>query len=613
MKMLNKWLMVGVLAYAAVLAATAQADVLWSEPFDGTQLNTNWTEFAHGAGAGATQSVGQVVLDTGITASTAHAALSTTTDQSGSVSIHAGEPLYNINAHPVTVRFDIASITGTPDGSRNVFYFSIGDDADGNYMPKSPFLDDGIGFSVEQLDAGWRINYSALVGGVESFGLVADLNGLPSAITYTLDGTLATIELEGTTSTGGDSVLTQTLADLSANLSGYTMAFGAFNRGAVSQKTVVTLNKVTVSAVAPPPPKPDDGVYTVICPRMFNVDMSTTPWGWEERLDYLANMTNTVNWPTVREKTDSIKFYITPLWGATKDRPEYRQALATLVHEEDLEVTIEIGGSRSAGGIPVNGDQAGELAAVDNQGLLQHWLDVPGARLDYITTDHSMMWDIRDLSTNQLELVIPEQVDYFVAMKAWRPGLKFGFIESLGYFGIDGTNTITGQAKRYNKTSATVPDMDFDEFLGEFMAQATAAGVEIDHFDLDWGFAAHCRDTLGSGNSHLWRTVDEFDYGRLLAFERVCHKYGIKVGVIFNDTTRNEVYTDAGCITDEECDQESADRIMAYMQGYLAAGGNADRIIFQSWMDYPSQTGPETLTNSFLNVTKQQMDIFFQE
>ena len=69
---------------------------------------------------------------------------------------------------------------------------------------------------------------------------------MPTAITYTLNGAQATIELEGATSTSGDSVLTQTLADLSTNISGYTLAFGAWNYGAVNEKTVVTLNAVSI-------------------------------------------------------------------------------------------------------------------------------------------------------------------------------------------------------------------------------------------------------------------------------------------------------------------------------------------------------------------------------
>ena len=79
--------------------------------------------------------------------------------------------------------------------------------------------------------------------------------GPPSAITYVLNGTQGTIQLEGATiaavgSAGNGIVggveLSVALADLSANISSYTMAFGAWNFGTVDEKTVVTLDAVSI-------------------------------------------------------------------------------------------------------------------------------------------------------------------------------------------------------------------------------------------------------------------------------------------------------------------------------------------------------------------------------
>ncbi|VGO13648.1 Arylsulfatase [Pontiella desulfatans] len=220
---------------------------VWNDSFGGS-LNTNWTEYLQGAGAATTPTGGQLVMDVGIPNGSAQAALNTTVNQDGDVSMFNGAKLYNFYDHPVSARFDIASITGVNGGGRNVFYFSIGDDAAGKFNPQANALDDGIGFRLEQQGdpASWRIIYQALQGASASSATVANLNGLPSTITFTLDGTQAVIELEGTTSTGGDSVLTQTLADYSANISGYTLAFGALNYGTVTEKTVVTLDAVSV-------------------------------------------------------------------------------------------------------------------------------------------------------------------------------------------------------------------------------------------------------------------------------------------------------------------------------------------------------------------------------
>lgn len=225
-----------------------QTNVIWNESFTNTLLNTNWTEFTQGAGAGLVQTAGQLVMDAGVSNSAAQAALNTITDQTGTITTSGGQPLYNFYHHQVTARFDIASISGANGSGRNEFYFSIGDDADGKHQPQGNALDDGIGFRLEQVGdpSSWRIIYQALVGAAASGGTVANLSGVPSAITVVLNGTQATILLEGATSADGDSVLTQTLADYSANISGYTLAFGAFNLGTVTEKTVVTLDAVSI-------------------------------------------------------------------------------------------------------------------------------------------------------------------------------------------------------------------------------------------------------------------------------------------------------------------------------------------------------------------------------
>ncbi|MGB0413884.1 MAG: sulfatase [Coraliomargarita sp.] len=225
-----------------------QINTVWDDRFTSAELNGNWTVTTQGSSATVSLAGGQLVMDVGATNTSTRAALHTTLNQNGESTVGSGAKLYDFYDHPVTVRFDIASISGQPGDKRNVFYFSIGDDADGKYQPQSNALDDGIGFRLEQQGnpAAWRIVYQALQRASASGGTVADLNGLPTAITYTLDGTQATIELEGTTSTGGDSVLTQTLADLSANISGYTLAFGAWNFGEVAEQTIVTLNAVSI-------------------------------------------------------------------------------------------------------------------------------------------------------------------------------------------------------------------------------------------------------------------------------------------------------------------------------------------------------------------------------
>ena len=100
--------------------------------------------------------------------------------------------------------------------------------------------------------------YLTAFNGKHTGGVAAKLNGRPDAITFTLDGTQATIQLEGTTIQArgkagsgerGGTELTVELEDLSAMLSSYTMAFGAYNLGKATDKsqTVVNLDSVLVT------------------------------------------------------------------------------------------------------------------------------------------------------------------------------------------------------------------------------------------------------------------------------------------------------------------------------------------------------------------------------
>jgi parallel beta-helix repeat protein len=92
-----------------------------------------------------------------------------------------------------------------------------------------------------------------LVSGSAKETLVANLNGLPTALTYILNGTNATVQVEGTTvsfanwMTNG-ATLVGTVTDLSSNISTYTLAFGAYNNGPVSTPTEVRLNSLKIES-----------------------------------------------------------------------------------------------------------------------------------------------------------------------------------------------------------------------------------------------------------------------------------------------------------------------------------------------------------------------------
>jgi N-sulfoglucosamine sulfohydrolase len=356
-----------------------------------------------------------------------------------------------------------------------------------------------------------------------------------------------------------------------------------------------------------------DKFFVQVCPRMFSVEvpgnmetsewMSNTGWKWKQLEHYLPVMTDTSKWETVLSQTDSLKFYIDGITEQCDDA--YRKALADMIQETGLEVCVELGGFRMNDGIKKYGDQAGEQAALFEQKKLEVWLKTPGARLDTITTDHSMMWFIREMTPEQMELLVQEHLDYIEAMQKWRPGLKVGFIESLGYFWFKGRN-----GKQYKQGDVGFPRFDFEPFMTKLMKEAKRRGIEIDHFDIDHGFWGATLDTVGFDRSMEWREAEEIDYGRFLEAERICRKLGLKVGVIFNDTVWDRLYFEkGGCKTPEDADRECALRSVEFIKGYFAAGGRPDRLCFQGWTTHPTKTGPESESDSFMGMVRRQLDV----
>jgi len=348
-----------------------------------------------------------------------------------------------------------------------------------------------------------------------------------------------------------------------------------------------------------------DGFYTVVCPRMFVCEIRNPgPWLWAPIEDYIPTLTNTSNWPTVLQRTKCLKLCINPLTNDKlhSDGGAYRRRIADLVSNAGLDVCIEVGGSRDGGGTPKRGDQAGEFSARRDQMRLQKWLETPGARLDAIVTDHSMMWFIREQAEEDVPLLIQEYVDYVVEMKKWRPDLKVGMIESLGYF------EVVRQGKAYSQTDKNLPLLELRPFLEQVLAEATKKNVTIDFFDVDFGFMGVSKDSRRDNRNWDWRN-DPADYGRILAVEEICRALGVDIGVVFNDRLNTEGFKKLGINTIEEADIECGKRNVAFIKGYMAAGGRPERVIFQSWMTHPTTTGPETVEHSFMGITKRQLDV----
>ncbi len=304
------------------------------------------------------------------------------------------------------------------------------------------------------------------------------------------------------------------------------------------------------------------------------------------------------------DHADVFKTYlmILPPWPlAGKSRPELTnddlKRLIAIIKTHRLKVAFETGGLRLRPWLAGREDQAGELQAQSELRLLRRWLQA-GGPIDYLTTDHAVMMNMRGVgfpgpgldpnrsSKMTVEELIGELVDYFEQIHRQIPHARFGVIESLGYF-----NVTAPDGRQYPHTDLQLPQWEFSSFFDHLLAAITQRGLELDHFHIDFGW---------EGVHYDGRRQGRLDFGRVLAVESYVQSKGVKAGVIinaFHDRAATE-------ITPSEADRQAYQRTLAFFDGYRRAGGRADHLVIQTWQPYPHRTGPEDEPYTVLNIAR---------
>ncbi len=334
------------------------------------------------------------------------------------------------------------------------------------------------------------------------------------------------------------------------------------------------------------------------------------------RDDFLDQVTHKENWPTVYSHTKVFKQFIESLYPEPRPatgRPRYREEelrrLADFANQNGLQCAFEIGALRLSKNN--TGVGAGQRYAEQELAVLKRWVDV-GGRVDHLTTDHAVMWNLglilqgdkpmAGLANPDWRMILSEVVKSLVAMKKAFPNAKIGMIESLGYFSIKGH-----KSKGYRSTDpGSIYPIDLGLFLVEAKSQLLEAGIKLDHFHIDFSYHDCRYDGKAKG---------VVDYGRIMAAERIIKSADLDVGMIinaFDDYTK----TGANMVVEKQKAKNAKSRnrsaiknTLDYLKGYLNAGGDPDHWIFQRWQPYPFLTGPETVLESDMGLTKKCIDM----
>ena len=326
------------------------------------------------------------------------------------------------------------------------------------------------------------------------------------------------------------------------------------------------------------------------------------------RDDFMSQVTHKENWPVVHQNTAVFKqfietLYLYPRVGERCYSDEALKRLAGFVTASGFESAFEVGALRWTK--KRHGPGSGREYAAEEIALLQRWVKA-GGTVDYLTADHPVMWNVglclqgakpmAGLEDPDWRKVMDEVVDSLAMIHEAFPDVKIGMIESLGYFSVGDEYTTTDPGSIY--------PIDFEEFLVAAKDKLGDRGVELDHFHLDFSYQ-DCR--------YDGREQGRLDFGRIMAAERIIKSLGLECGMIINAFDDLSYGDSAGGNSVQEKEKarnpavrsaSAVDNTLEYFDGYVAAGGSPDTWIFQRWQPYPDVTGPETVRDTDMGVTR---------
>ena len=321
------------------------------------------------------------------------------------------------------------------------------------------------------------------------------------------------------------------------------------------------------------------------------------------RDDWLATLVDSSKWPVVLKNAAVFKTYLMILQSESGPAPglsdgELRQ-LVQFMRSHGLKIAFEVGGLRTSAA--VCGDSAGELRAKRELALLKRWLSAGGS-IDYLTTDHAVMKNLRGVSYRgpgqdpnrackmSVQELTEELGDYFQMIHKELPNARLGVIESLGFFQVQ------AHGKLYRQTDRRLPVWKFEEYFDDLLAAMKRRALELDHFHIDFGFEGAAYDGKSDGT---------LDVGRIVAVEAYVKSRGVRSGVIFNATYDRRNTNPQPDIVNREV----YERTLAFFKRYISAERNADHRVLQTWQPYPDRTGPETEPFTVLNIARDIINL----
>lgn len=312
------------------------------------------------------------------------------------------------------------------------------------------------------------------------------------------------------------------------------------------------------------------------------------------------------SWPELAGNTRYVKLFLGLLYVPTVSDDNLSAMISTL-KSHNFKTAIEIGGARW-GKKGCTTSAMLEYAAHE-QKLVSRWLGL-GGKIDLVSTDHAMTWNVRAGSKPGEDCVpgvpMATRIDTAAQIFAsWRsflgPAASLGFIESLGYWeidGLDGTNFTNSDPVHLNPLPGWIPRLDdVTKLLLEAAKKynPTPSVPLLNHYQIDFGLEGVEGDSARYG----WGMHGGLNYGRVVGAEATVQKHGLRPMVIMNAFHGKP---GGHCLV--SCDEldpshSAAVRTLNYTGGYLLLPDRlSEHAVVQQWQPYPNVTGPETVSDT---------------
>jgi hypothetical protein len=329
------------------------------------------------------------------------------------------------------------------------------------------------------------------------------------------------------------------------------------------------------------------------------------------RPDFFGNVSSIdASWPQLASDVTTFKIFLDMLYGPPGENgvpadmgstDAELSALIAALKVHGIRTGVEVGGTAWSGKF-CNLSQTLAYAAME-QRWVGRWLKL-GGTIDSLTTDHANVKNSRPHPNGCVPAVpmanrIPIVAQVFASWRTFLgPQTSLGFIESLGYWDIEGpggTNFTNTDPTNLNRVEGWIPRLE--DVTAELLAQAekhnpTPGTPLIDHYFIDFSLEGVEYDTRTYGSP----PGGGVNYNRVLGSEEIMHRHGLKTGVFLNAFHDESIgnCSEFPALGPGSCSESAARRTINYTEGYMALPGRlSEHAVLEQWQPFPELTGPE--------------------